>query len=157
MNSIETVVVPWDFSIHALAALEFAIEGYPNSQINVVCILEQPVPYSGIDWGVEANQRAATACREGFNNQTDLGSNERVHFFAEFGDPAPEILRFVNQHRADRVVLSTRGQSVLKQILLGSVARKISIGADCPVVLLPQKWLAKQPANSKENNKQICP
>lgn len=157
MNSIETVVVPWDFSIHALAALEFAIESFPESQINVICILEQPVPYSSIDWGAEANQRAATACREEFNNQAKLGASERVKFFVEFGDPAPEILRFVNRQRADRVVLSTRGQSVLKQILLGSVARKVSIGADCPVVLLPQKWLAKQSAMLKENNQQICP
>ena len=37
MNRIETYVVPWDFSEHSKAALQYAIQRFPGQEIKVVC------------------------------------------------------------------------------------------------------------------------
>lgn len=57
-------------------------------------------------------------------------------------DPAREILRVADEHRADLLVLATRGGGMLMRILIGSVADKVLRAARVPVLL---QHVARQP------------
>jgi len=52
------------------------------------------------------------------------------------GDPAPEIATYVDEQRADAVVMGTRGLGAVGAIVLGSVASKVVHLVKVPVTLV---------------------
>lgn len=50
------------------------------------------------------------------------------------GLPANEVLRTARRHRADLLVIGTRGRTGLRRALMGSVAERIVSQARCPVL-----------------------
>ena len=57
------------------------------------------------------------------------------HVFAQ-GDPAEEILRAAERHRADLIVMGSKGLTGLERYLLGSVSRKVARHASCSVLVV---------------------
>lgn len=57
------------------------------------------------------------------------------HVFAE-GAPAEEILRAAERHRADLIVMGSKGLTGLDRYLLGSVSRKVARHASCSVLVV---------------------
>jgi nucleotide-binding universal stress UspA family protein len=53
------------------------------------------------------------------------------------GEPARRILDLAKHVLADIIVMGSRGQSALEQVMIGSVAHKVTMKADVPVVLVP--------------------
>jgi nucleotide-binding universal stress UspA family protein len=53
-----------------------------------------------------------------------------------FGIRADTIVRYVDEHDIDGIVMGTRGMSALKNLLLGSVATKVVGLAEVPVTLV---------------------
>jgi nucleotide-binding universal stress UspA family protein len=51
------------------------------------------------------------------------------------GAPAEEILRISAAEQADLIIMTTRGRSRMKRLLMGSVAAKVIQNADVPVLL----------------------
>jgi nucleotide-binding universal stress UspA family protein len=49
------------------------------------------------------------------------------------GDPATEIVRYAREMNCSLIAIPTRGQGVLRQLLLGSVTAKVLHDAECPV------------------------
>lgn len=54
------------------------------------------------------------------------------------GDPVKAILKAVENHPIDLVVIGTRGMSGLREISMGSVAHKISVASPTPVLVVKQ-------------------
>lgn len=53
------------------------------------------------------------------------------------GYPSDEILQFAREEQCDLIVMGTKGlRGASRVAALGSVARKVSEGADCPVILV---------------------
>jgi universal stress protein A len=52
------------------------------------------------------------------------------------GDPAEEIVALAQTRRADLIIMSTHGRSVLSHLVMGSVAEKILRHAPCPVFIV---------------------
>jgi nucleotide-binding universal stress UspA family protein len=52
------------------------------------------------------------------------------------GDPSNEILQFANDEKVDLIIIGTTGLSGIKKFVFGSVARKVSEKAKCPVMLV---------------------
>lgn len=52
------------------------------------------------------------------------------------GDPAQEILTYVQKEHIDLVVIGSRGFGTLKGVLIGSVSQKIAHLAPCPVFIV---------------------
>ena len=53
------------------------------------------------------------------------------------GVPAPEILRYIQEHGAiDLVVMATAGRGGVARLFMGSVADKIVRAAPCPVLTM---------------------
>jgi len=57
------------------------------------------------------------------------------HVFAD-GDPAEAILRAGERHRADLIVMGSKGLTGLDRYLLGSVSRKVARHAPCSVLVV---------------------
>ena len=53
------------------------------------------------------------------------------------GDAAAEIIAVAQESGADLVVVGSRGQTGLKSIVLGSVARNVLVGSDASVLVIP--------------------
>lgn len=52
------------------------------------------------------------------------------------GDPLEQILSYLHKHRADLVVVGTRGLSRGTRLLLGSVSSRLVNEAPCPVLVV---------------------
>lgn len=52
------------------------------------------------------------------------------------GDPGPEIVRYVNDSRADLVVIGSRGLNSLQEMMLGSVSHKVMKRVKCPALIV---------------------
>nr|WP_295008891.1 universal stress protein [uncultured Dechloromonas sp.] len=53
------------------------------------------------------------------------------------GDPAKRILDVAKHVLADVIVMGSRGHTAIGEIILGSVAHKVTMKADIPVILVP--------------------
>ncbi|MGE0385400.1 MAG: universal stress protein [Gammaproteobacteria bacterium] len=53
-----------------------------------------------------------------------------------WGHPAEEICRFADEHRADVIIMGSRGHSAFKALLLGSVSLQVLAHAHCPVTVV---------------------
>lgn len=53
-----------------------------------------------------------------------------------FGEPAREIVRWVQQHRPDLVAMSTHGHKLIADLLFGTTAIKVQHNISVPVLLL---------------------
>lgn len=53
-----------------------------------------------------------------------------------YGEPADEIIRAVEQHGVDLVVLGSHGTSGIRRFLLGSVSDKVLVYAPCSVLIV---------------------
>ena len=136
-----TIVVPWDFSRHAAAALKYALQRFAPDRIRIVCVLEKPNLYTpGVFWGEEAETKARTSCESEFAASFDLSPYPEAKFDAVFGDAADEIVQYVNNLDDVLIVISTHGRSGVKKLLMGSVAEQILKQANCPLIMLPNAW-----------------
>lgn len=145
MNQMERLVVPWDFSEHSKAALQYVIRHFGGHAIKLICVLERPNPYiSGFEWGPEAEEKSAIRCRDEFFELSIIPANCALHFKVAFGEPADEICEFADQVRADYIVMSTHGRTGIQKLMMGSVAEKVVSQSKSPVILLPAKWYEHQ-------------
>ncbi len=63
----------------------------------------------------------------------DIGAVEPL---VRMGDPAPTIVQVASSEGADLIVMSTRGRSGIRRMVLGSVADHVARHAKCPVLLV---------------------
>jgi nucleotide-binding universal stress UspA family protein len=75
---------------------------------------------------VEDELHDLTDCLKGYN----------VSVVARFGDPAEEIIRFVEHESIDLVVMATHARSGISRLVLGSVAEAVLRHVTVPVMLL---------------------
>lgn len=150
MSTKPIVVVPWDFSQHAQASLDYAIEKYGSFGARVICVLERPQAYE-MGWGgAETEQKAIDGCVRDFFEEAEHSHDTGLQFFAAFGDPSDEIVRFAKKQEAEFIVMSTHGRTGLKKLFMGSVAQKVVGKALCPVIVLPACWIEKDESQLKE-------
>ncbi|HZP97545.1 MAG TPA: universal stress protein [Candidatus Limnocylindria bacterium] len=65
------------------------------------------------------------------------------------GDAASELIAAAREHGADCIVVGSRGQTGLKRLVLGSVARDVLLHAPCSVLIAhPAKPIEREPAQS---------
>ena len=52
------------------------------------------------------------------------------------GDPAAEIIRFSRDGRHDLIVMGTHGRTGRENVAFGSVAQRVMLDAECPVLVV---------------------
>ena len=80
---------------------------------------------------VEADTRYLAAIRK---ELLDSGIDAEAEL--AFGDPATEIVRWVEQRHCDLIAMSTHGHRFLADLILGTTARQVQHRVRVPVLLL---------------------
>jgi nucleotide-binding universal stress UspA family protein len=147
---IGPIILADDRSVHARAAEAF-MTGWPLFEglpVTVVTVDEDGFPYSpsvpplvyseamdAYAYGTAAQRRATEADCEAAAMRLRRAGLEADAEVRE-GDPAHEIVLSARHHGAGLVVVGTRGQTGLRRLILGSVARKVLLHAPCSVLIV---------------------
>lgn len=131
------VLVPFDDSEPARAALEHAVSQFPDAEITVLVVADQsevaPIP-AGIGDGtpgdvmVEEAEDSASSARSVAPDGSD-----RITTEFRGGAPANEIVDYVEEAGVNHVVIGTEGRSGVSRVLMGSVAESVVRHSPVPV------------------------
>jgi nucleotide-binding universal stress UspA family protein len=146
VQQYKKIVVPLDGSGWSEAALMHAKRIAKNNQAELILLHVYHSPTAQyqdmiatankneefIDQEYEEIKRRLISVR---NDLRAEGVQVRGHIL--FGrDPAYNIIKYVENEKADLVVMSTHGRTGLARFVFGSVARKVMEGLDVPVLLV---------------------
>ena len=153
------ILVPTDFSEHADAALDYALELAEAFGADLILlhayhlVIPMSVPPTG--GGFRMPGRVARELRERAQGAVErlvaahAGPGRRIRGQAVEAPPAEAILAEVERSPVDLIVMGTLGRTGIAQLLLGSVARRIVQTAPCPVLTLSRRDI--RPPSSAES------
>jgi nucleotide-binding universal stress UspA family protein len=142
------VLVPTDGSKGAAPAIEFArnllIGGIAQSVtlVHIASIAKEVSNFSIINTkGINEEMVKSKLIHQGqqiiANSKLSFEKNGlSVDILVEFGDdPGERIIKIAHEQNFDLIVMGSRGLSVIKEIILGSVSSKVLQNAGCPVII----------------------
>ena len=141
MSRFRTILVPIDFSEHADAALDRALEIALETAGTVHLLHAYEIPLGTIPpYGIEVPQSvvvevrdaAARRLEKAAHKARDRGVACETHLVHAM--PASGIVEAARTLGADLIVMGTRGLTGVKHVLLGSVAERTVRTAPCPVL-----------------------
>jgi nucleotide-binding universal stress UspA family protein len=149
-DHVGPIVLADDGSPDARAAARLVVDwpllrGLP---VRVVGVVDDGFPYAAavapplyaetmnrFTEAVEAERRSRTAtCEAVADALRDDGIDASVEI--RNGDPAHEIVAAARSSNAGLVVVGTRGQTGIRRLILGSVARNVLLSAPCSVLVV---------------------
>jgi nucleotide-binding universal stress UspA family protein len=139
INKFKRIVVPTDFSETAQVAVNLAGEmaGYYAARLDIVHAVDASVyAYAGYPFAALSKDLVSSA-ESGVQKVKLPSAAERakVQRFVLSGSPASEVVDHAERHKADLVVIGTRGHGAVARFFLGSVADRVLHEAHCPVLL----------------------
>lgn len=139
------VIAAVDFSEPSQAVAEAAARVAPEAMVELVHVVEIPLGFeqamrkAGTPQAeIEQYRRArAAAARRGLLECFPAAGRApaRMRPRVVQGDAAVALVRMARSGRTDLVALGTRGRNVAARFVLGSVARKVLLGASCDVLV----------------------
>jgi nucleotide-binding universal stress UspA family protein len=139
--SFQRILVPTDLSDPELTTLRYAtgLASVYDATVDLLHVIET-VPYIALT-PIDRLSLSSTSFPEhrarhrlsSLVQKSPVGSTA-FHAHFEYGDPADQIGRFVNQHAVDLLVLSPKSTSSPRS--LGPVADRVLRRVACPVVLV---------------------
>jgi Universal stress protein UspA and related nucleotide-binding proteins len=138
---IERILVPLDFSPASMKALDYAVSLAKEFRAAVHLVHVHPADEAASMPGAAHLLLQSAEAIERLNDELAGIHRKRVEPFCpenchiRGGRPYQEIIRLAREIAADLIVLSTRGHSGLKHLLLGSTAERVVRGAPCPVLV----------------------
>ena len=145
--SLDTILVPVDFSEHSIRAVDYAIRlaRVFHSRVVLVHVYHFPVELL-TDWSAYGTLAGSAEILEGLrkDREEQMASLVRekspsgVPLEARVleGTPFSELCKSARAERANLIVMGTRGLTGLKHVLIGSTAEKVVRKAPCPVLVL---------------------
>ena len=136
----DRVLVPYDGSDHADAALRFAFETHPDARIVVFHVVEPFAEHT--DAGVENVHRWEDRAREYAESAFERAeavaeaSARSIETEWRYGRPKRVIVDYVGDHDVDHVVMGSRGRDGIDRLLLGSIAETVVRRVPVPVTVV---------------------
>lgn len=137
------VLVAYDESRQAEAALRHALEKFPEAALTVIHVNNPEEWMSmGDEFGSFYSEDAYELAQETAQDLMDeaaaiAGEYDRdVDTAIVMGRPSSEIVEYAEDNDVDHVVLGSHGRRGLNRFLLGSVAEKVVRRAPCPVTVI---------------------
>ncbi len=136
------ILIPYDGSEQAKAALEYAASEHSDDEIVLLHVLD--FVESGYNAAPEAAlagywdewyEQAETSGEELLNEAADSIEND-VETDLIVGRPARAIVEYLEDNDIDAVVIGSHGRDGLSRILLGSVAETIVRRSPVPVTVI---------------------
>lgn len=138
-----TVLVPVDFSPSALPAIRQARAVAPNAQIVLLHAFEIPfeskLQFAGVDDETIGRYRIATRQEalgklQALRDEAGLPPGD-AGFLVLHGDPLLRIIEQEQELDCDLIVMGKHGESMLDELLLGSVTRYVLAESQCDVLV----------------------
>ncbi len=172
--SIDTILVPVDFSECSRAGLNYAIEFAKKFSARILVLhLVDLRPLLGAAGYALSDSSDSSASEEAAMRDAEKGMSEflRGVKFGEIpfqtqvmaGDPVQGICRAAAAENADLIITATHGRTGLTHVLIGSTAEVVVRHAPCPVLVVPSHpglraaGLTKRTASSKRGGKPRLP
>jgi len=138
---MQHVLVAYDGSQQSRAALDHALEAFPDAELHVVTVLDpaeatyvstEELPSIPDHWADEATEEADRILEDARERagDRDLVTEHVV------GRPGPAIVRYAEEHGVDQVVVGSHGRTGVARLLLGSVAETIVRRSPVPVTVV---------------------
>lgn len=144
-GSINTVLVPVDFSQSSFQALEYAIEFAERVAAKLIIFhaVHFGYAFTADGYGMYDPSTLMEAEHKGVERQMEkfvgLAKFRGVKFetVVKVGPPVSEICAFAEQRDVDLIITATHGRTGFKHLLMGSVAEQVVRHAHRPVLVVP--------------------
>ena len=141
------ILVALDGSSHATKALNTAVQMAQRCDSELILFYALQIRSLRSDYEAIVTKAARDAYETVGNIQKDEILSEAEGIAREQGltnvsqlclegEPAHSILQAANEKNVNLIVVGTRGLTGLREIALGSVARKVTSAAECPVLVV---------------------
>jgi nucleotide-binding universal stress UspA family protein len=144
------VLVPLDGSRLAEQALDFFVQLRHANALEYVLLTVVPPPHAQWVAGADAGVSGSAELRAAETWLERVAARGRAHGvatietrFAEGTNPAETIAAAVREYLVEMIVMSTRGLTGLRRLMLGSVAEAVIRASEMPVLLLTPAMLAR--------------
>lgn len=135
------LLVPFDGSPPAAAALEHALTRFADAEITALYVIDADEPDGSLrqrllDEAFEEQRRTGERTAGRVLEETRryaAGYGVEIATFTAFGRPARRIVEHAEENGIDRIVMGTHGRSGLSRLLLGSISEAVSQGSSVPV------------------------
>ncbi len=135
------ILVPVDFSNHAVLALEEAADLAHKYQADVTAIYVIPQAIFHPEWAAEVEDTIDISditeeAQKALSDMTAPYRQDGLHITEHIlsGGPYVEIVRMAQRMNADLIVMGAHGEAGTKPALMGSVAEKVMREAPCSVM-----------------------
>jgi nucleotide-binding universal stress UspA family protein len=127
------ILVAFDESPQAIAALRHALSTYPDAELHVLHVTD-PREWSGMDasgggfYSAEMYERARESAGELLEEAASIAAeyDAEVTTVTQEGRADRAIVRYAEEHDVDHVVLGSHGRRGFSRFLLGSVAERVA-------------------------------
>jgi len=136
------VLVATDFSEPSRRALERAVQLAPEAEIELVHVyasrFEPSMHYAGVDETLiqEYRQRARLEAERDMRAFLEGSGASAVNTRLEFGHAPHRLRDMVSEDGIDLLVVGKQGQSMTRDIMLGSVSMSLLQRSDCDVLVV---------------------
>lgn len=141
MDILKKIVVPIDFLENTEHLVDYAGELSRKFDAELYLVHVIPMGYSlGADMTVRYSDmkedKYKKSVEELMQRLVSVTGKDGIRCRGKvlIGDPAEEIVEYIDDVEADLVVISTHGSKGLEKILLGSVTTRVVKRANCPVL-----------------------
>lgn len=152
MSEIKKILFPTDFSPTAQNAFKHCLILADHYQAKVEVLHVVFPEYAAMDVPVvsmETTREKAETARAVMHSFVELGLNQslkvynfqqlpRVEEVVEIGIPIGTIIKAAEEHKADLILMGTKGSHNTLEKAFGSVASGVIEQAHCPVLLIPE-------------------
>ena len=82
-------------------------------------------------------QRGKIYLQQKGSQLSGAGIKVETNYTVKAGDPAQNIIDYINEHNISLVVMTTHGHSGVRRLLLGSVTDRVIRSCEAPVLVVP--------------------
>ena len=143
-NAISRVLVPYDGSAPAAESVRFALETFPDADVEVLHVVEPFAEHTdaGMEdyrrrWRERALRRAAETLEGAQAVAEEYDRSVETEWC--YGRPGHEIVAHLEGGEFDHVVMGSRGRTGLERVMLGSVAETTLRRSPVPVTVIPDR------------------
>ena len=151
-RAAEAVVIEWPlFTGLTTTVVTVSEDGFPYAA--AVAPMLYPEAMDGYARATEVERQTVAAEGEAAATrlrQAGLDATAEIRT----GDPAHQIIASAGEHEAGLIVIGTRGQTGLRRLILGSVARNVLLYAPCSVLVVRGGSQAAPPSAERHDDRE---
>ncbi|TYT61369.1 universal stress protein [Natrialba swarupiae] len=138
----DRILVGYDGTPLADAALGFAFENFPDADVTAVYVIQVPEGQLGVFDGpsvdLPVSDRALEHAEDVLDGATAVAAeyDRSVDTDVVSGKPDQRLVEYADDHASDTIVVGSHGRQGVSRLLLGSVAENVVRRSPIPVVVV---------------------